>query len=44
MAKVSKDTADGISKKERKEKFSKIGFSLRKGKEKDKLYITKNKR
>ena len=38
MVKISKEPAVSISEKERKEKFSKIGFSLRKGKGK-KSYI-----
>ncbi len=44
MVKVSKDPADGIGEKERKEKFSKIGFSLRKGNKKNDLYLVKNKK
>lgn len=42
MAKeVSKEPAIGISKKEREENFSKIGYFLRKGNKKDKLYFVK---
>jgi len=42
MLKVSKKPTKGVSEKERKEKFSKMGYSLKKGNKKDKLYIVKD--